>query len=111
MLALAGGPPSRRPFASARAYAQDRGNKCPGSAPVRNLILNLRAGGLWTLRGPDRWRHPRQRALEALALLLWEPAVFVDPALLRLLTTKLKRPLHGAEDWIGAYRTLWGKVR
>jgi hypothetical protein len=100
-----------RPFASARDYAEDPGNKCPGSVPIRNLILNLRADGFRPLRQPDRWHHPRQRAFESLALLLWEPAVFVDPALLRLLATKLKVTAHGSDEWIDAYRTLWRKVR
>ena len=99
-----------RAFSSARAYAEDPINKCPGSSSLRNFILNLRVGGLHWHAPPSLGRHPRQRIFHSLALLLWEAAALTDPLLKKRLKSELNMPAH-TDDWIAAYRSLWCQVR
>jgi hypothetical protein len=100
-----------RPFSSARAYAEDAVDKCPGSSPFLDFLLNLRADRLRPRARPSLWRHPRQRIFHSLALLLWEPAAISDPQLRRRVGAELNVRPTAAGDWIGAYRTLWCRVR
>lgn len=59
-------------FESARDYALSPANKVPGSNPWRNLVLNAKAfGPLFAFRKGCH-RHPREKILNALALLLWD---------------------------------------
>jgi hypothetical protein len=96
-----------RAFPTAMAYAADPRDKCPGTSRIRNVLLNLRAGVLRS--GPRPWRHPRQRILRALAILLWEPGAMDDPALAQRVRGELG--LGGTGDWQPAYMSLWSKVR
>lgn len=100
-----------RVFPSARAYAEDAGDKLPDWPPLRNFVLNLRANRLRVRRHPSPWRHPRQRIFRALALLLWEPATFADPALRRRLEVELNASIATSAEALAAYRTLWAGVR
>lgn len=97
-----------RSFATAREYSRDPADKWPGTSVVRNAVLNLRADGL-RLR-PNPARHPRQRALESLALLLWDPAAALGEEL-----AKLQRDLRTSETsypgLVGAYESLWLRCR
>ncbi len=66
-------------FSSAREYALWPGNKCPEKSWWRNTAINL------TTFGPSAeltriTRYPRERLLNALALLLWEPDAFRGPS-------------------------------
>lgn len=99
------------PFPSARAYAEDARNQLPGWPRLRNFILNLRANRLRWRADPSPWWHPRQRIFRALALLLWEPATFADPALRRRLETELNARAAQLDEAVAAYRTLWSRVR
>ena len=98
-----------RTFGTARSYADDKSDKCPGSSPFLNLILNLRANLLRPGRG--LWRHPRQRVFNSLALLLWEPNAATDLVKLRRVEAELNIRGSGPGDVIGAYRALWSRVR
>lgn len=100
-----------RPFSSARAYAEDPGDKCPGSSPFRSFALNLRADGFRPRVRPSPWRHPRQRIFHSLALLLWEPAALADPELQRRLQAELNTRATTADECLAAYRSLWAQVR
>lgn len=100
-----------RAFPSARAYAEDTGDKCPGSPRLLNFLLNLRANGFRLRAHPSPWRHPRQRIFNSLALLLWEPATFTDPDLRRRLGTELNTRASTIDEWIAAYRAVWCRVR
>jgi hypothetical protein len=62
-------------FGSARDYALSSHDKCPETRPARNLLVNLKLAGPRALLRSDRWRHPRNHALSALSLLLWDPQV------------------------------------
>jgi hypothetical protein len=99
------------PFPTARSYAEDACDKCPGSSPILNILLNLRADGLRPRTRPRPWRHPRQRIYHSLALLLWEPAAATDPALRARIDGELNARGSGPGDWLGAYRRLWSQVR
>lgn len=100
-----------RAFPTAAAYAVDRGNKCPGTDPLRNFFLNFRANGFRFHARPNPWRHPRQRVFHALALLLWEPATFTNPAWRARLETELNLRGRPGDEWLAAYRRLWGRVQ
>ena len=100
-----------RPFASARAYAEDAADKCPDSSPVLDFLLNLRANRLRPRAEPSPWRHPRQRIFNSLALLLWEPAATTDPNLRKRVGAELNARATTVGDWIAAYRALWCRVR
>ena len=100
-----------RSFPSAREYAHDTVNKCPGSNPLLNALLNARANGFRFRAQPSPWRHPRQRIYHALALLLWEPGALTDPALRRQLEVELNLGKRPASEWLPAYRALWSRVQ
>jgi hypothetical protein len=100
-----------RKFPSARAYVEDAGDKCPGSSPFLNVLLNLRADRLRLRRTPNPLRHPRQRVFHSLALLLWEPVATSDPAQLRRVGAELNARGTTLSEWIAAYRVLWSRVR
>ena len=100
-----------RAFPSARAYAEDAGDQCPGCPRLLNFLLNLRANGFRLRAHPSPWRHPRQRIFRSLALLLWEPATFTDPGLRRRLGTELNTRATAIGGWMAAYRALWRRVR
>jgi len=101
----------RRPFPSARAYAEDAGDQCPGSSLLQNILLNLRADNFRPHAAPRPWRHPRQRIFRSLALLLWEPGALTDPRLRVSLETQLHASAATMDGWITAYRALWCRVR
>ena len=100
-----------RTFPSARAYAEDACDKCPGTSRLLNILLNLRADGLRVRAKPRPWRHPRQRILHSLALLLWEPLAAAEPDLQARIRAELGSRGASLEEWIGPYRALWGRVR
>lgn len=60
-------------FGSVRDYAAGRGKLCAESGWVRHTLLNLARFGRRALRGRLAVRHPRERILRTLALLLWDP--------------------------------------
>ncbi len=100
-----------RAFPSARAYVEDSCDKCPGSSLFFNVLLNLRADGFRPRARPSPWRHPRQRVLHSLALLLWEPEAISDPTQLRRVETELNARGTSLGEWIAAYRALWIRIR
>ena len=59
-------------FASARDYALNPLDKCPGANPWRNRLLNAKAFGPAAFFSNRSRRYPRERLLNALALLLWD---------------------------------------
>ena len=98
-----------RTFPSARAYAEDACDKCPGTSRILNLALNLRVDGL-RMR-PRPWRHPRERILQSLALLLWEPMAAAEPELRARIRSELGSRGGNPADCITPFRALWSRVR
>jgi hypothetical protein len=100
-----------RAFPSARAYAEDAHDVCPGSSPFFNILLNLRADGFRLRAKPRPWRHPRQRLFRSLSLLLWEPGATDEPALKRRIQAELNTRASSYGECVAAYRDLWQRVR
>jgi len=97
-------------FPSARAYAESRLDKCPGTAAPRNTLLQLRSLGLRPLLEARAGRHPRERIFHALALLLWEPAALHEPGLRARLQRELQTRATTFPEVMRAYRALWSRV-
>ncbi len=96
-----------RPFASARAYAEEEANKCPEEPAWRNLLVTAQTFGLTGALFDRRLQYPRARLLRALALLLWEPRTLSEPALLHLVQRELHTEAKDFPGLVGAYLRLW----
>jgi len=92
---------------SAAGYASSRINKWPDTNSWRNRLVNVRVFGPRALLLPRNSRHPRERILNALVLLLWVRAQ-TSPAL----TRKVQRELLSSEPiaLIPAYRERWSRA-
>jgi hypothetical protein len=94
-----------RNFGTPAEYITCKQNKCPETSAFRNLLLNVVYLRRNALAAP--WRHPRQRVLNALTILLWLPLDATSiPSLQRLLATKSA----DFPSLIAAYRALWSRV-
>lgn len=94
------------PFGSPRDYAFSPSNKCPETSAWRNRLINLRAFGPSGLA----WaRYPRERLFNAMALMLWEPAVMTDPALLSKTLAELQTNANGFAGLVVAFQQLWSR--
>jgi rhamnosyltransferase len=94
-------------FSSVREYSFHRRAKCADAARWRNYLLNLRTFGSKAALMPLSWRYPRERLLNAMALLLWDGEEPQEPEVVRHLQTQLST---NAVDWHGflaAYKDLW----
>jgi len=98
------------PFASAREYALSRVVKCPESQGRRNALVNLKVLGARACLESGAFRHPRERILNALTLLLWEPATLATPALQRHVQRELRTTAQTFPGLVAVYRELWGRV-
>lgn len=92
---------------SAAGYASSRINKWPDTNGWRNRLANVKVFGPRALLIPRNNRHPRERILNALVLLLWVRAQ-TSPAL----TRKVRRELLWSEPsaMIPAYRERWSRA-
>jgi hypothetical protein len=98
----------RHSFISARHYATSLLPKWSASHPLRNALLNLKLFRRPVLHGLSR--HPRERILESLALLLWEPLALADSTLRALLHANLHAPGTDRPAAVRRYRELWPRV-
>jgi hypothetical protein len=94
-------------FRSAADYATSDVNKWPGTSRWRNRLANVRVFGPRALLLPRNRRHPRERILNALVLLLW-----VRAGTSHELTRKIQRELLLFEPTavIPAYRKRWSRA-
>lgn len=97
-------------FDSPREYAESALNKCRESSRRRNILINLRALGLRPLLEGRAARHPRERILNVLPLLLWERTAIASPELLRFVQRELQTEASAFSELMRAYRELWAKV-
>jgi hypothetical protein len=96
-------------FTSPREYAELPLEKSPDTEPARNLLVNLKAfGGRPPLAAS--FRHPRNRILHALPLLLWEPSTLTSPELLKRLQSELRTHATTFPALMEAYRAIWQHV-
>ncbi len=97
----------QRQFTSNLDYALSPVNKCPETNPSRNRLVNARRFGAGALLDKRASRYPRERLLNALTLLLWEPQAAADPLLLRKIQAELHSEAGSFRDLVFAYRDLW----
>jgi hypothetical protein len=95
-------------FNTIRDYALDHRHKCPETNSWRNRLVNAKAFGLPAGWAPSSTRYPRERILNSLALLLWEPAAR-DPVLLQKLQRELRTPATEFAALVAAYHALWSR--
>jgi hypothetical protein len=92
---------------SAASYAASRINKWPDTNRWRNRLATVRVFGPRALLISRPSRHPRERILNALVLLLWV-GVQTSPALTRNVRRELLWPKRTA--MIPAYRKRWSRA-
>jgi hypothetical protein len=97
----------KRPFASARAYASDKAPKCPEISRWKSRAVSARSFGIFSAILPRSDRYPRERLLNTLPLLLWEPAVLNEDALLRSVQRELGTAASNFRELVAAYARLW----
>ena len=97
-------------FETPRDYAESSLHKCRESSARRNVLVNLRALGFRPLLEGRATRHPRERILNALPLLLWERPALASPEMLCFLQRELQTDATSFPDLVRAYRQLWSKV-
>ena len=90
-------------------YALSNLDKCPETNSFRNLLINGKTFGPTVFFEGKPLRYPRERLLQSLPLLLWEPSALVDPSLLHNLQTELNTSAITLPDLVLAYETLWKK--
>lgn len=102
----------QRRFSSPLAYAASDADKCPESPRWRNWLVNLLHFGPKALWDPGRvTRYPRERLLQALPLLLWEPAALLDLDFHRHLRHSLATTASDFPGLVAAYARLWERFR
>lgn len=92
----------KQAFADHRDYAFSPINKQPEQKPLKNFAINLRLGAL-------AMTYPRQRLLEALALLLWSPDALGREETLPKLQRDLRTRAKDFSGLVAAYRQLWSR--
>lgn len=93
-------------LSSPRSYAFSPTNKCPEISTLRNRLVNIRAFGA---SGMACGRYPRERLFHAMALMLWEPEVTADAALLTKAQTELRTHALDFTGLVSAYLNLWSR--
>ncbi len=97
-------------FSSIQDYVEDPVDKYPEASPIRNSLVNLKVLGPGrTLRCPIT-RHPRERVLNSLSLMLWEPEAFVSAHWRQRLQRELCTDAPDFPGMLSAYRKLWARV-
>lgn len=82
-----------RKFVSQNDYALCSLNKCPETQPWRNWLMNAKISRARIFFQRAAFRHPRERLLNRLALLLWE-----------------RRATFAGEPAVDNYRKLWRQL-
>jgi hypothetical protein len=98
----------RHSFISPRHYATSSSGKWPDSTAFRSGLLNFKVFARPVIY--KAMRHPRERILESLALLLWEPVALSDSCLRELLQKNLRASFSDRATAVSRYRELWSKV-
>lgn len=94
-------------FASLRDYALSPINKCAEAPAWRNLLINAAVFRSGALTSSKIFRYPRERLLESLPLLLWEPEPAQDPMRLRFVQERLNSRANDFPGLVAAYANVW----
>ncbi|HEX4265667.1 MAG TPA: hypothetical protein VH597_15130, partial [Verrucomicrobiae bacterium] len=95
-------------FSSAHDYAFSLVEKCAGTPPWRNVLLNIKTFGVRTVLDRMADRYPRERLLNSLPLLLWDEALN-DLRVKRHLQKELRTTASDWQGFVAAYRAVWPK--
>jgi hypothetical protein len=98
-----------RQFRSIADYIDDRSDKWPEATGPRNVLVNMKVLGP-TAFADRLWRHPRNRVLTALSMLLWQADAITSPSSRARLQRELRTTAHAFPSLVTAYRDLWSKV-
>jgi hypothetical protein len=93
-------------FRCAREYASSPVDKFPGANPWRNRLVNAKAFGPAAFFQKRGRRHPRERILNSLALLLWGTSSSNSESQ-HGLSGELPRPADDEAKALKVYRELW----
>ena len=96
-------------FTSARGYALNPLDKYPGTNPWRNRLVNAKTFGSPAFFPKRSRRHPRERILNTLALLLWEPSTS-SSEMQHWLGDELRRPAGAGANPVKFYEELWQQL-
>src|SRR4051794_5885754 len=96
-------------FENIRGYARNPRPKCPETSRWRNCLVNLKTFGPRSFFCRQMTRYPRERILEALALLLWLPQTCFDAQLLGFVQSALNSSSQSFPELFRAYQSLWGR--
>ena len=91
-------------FADLEIYCFDPADKCPETDSHRNRLINARRFGTREMLNP---RYPRERLLNTLPLLLWEPNALTDAKPRLFIQTQLRTSETAATEVVRAYESLW----
>ena len=99
----------RESFRSVERYALGVQRKCTEASTLRAILVNAKQLGLRSLVSQPT-RHPRERVLTTLPLLLWQPDVVSSPALLARVQAELRTSAADLRGLIAAYTAIWSRV-
>ncbi len=97
----------KQPFDSIESYALSPTDKCPETKAVRNVLINVRRFRSAVFSAGKTFRYPRERLLEALPLLLWEPSTLSSKALLGRVQSNLQSNATSFPALVDDYFKLW----
>lgn len=97
-------------FASIPIYVLSGINKCPETSRHRNRLVNAKVFGLGEMFRLGACRHPGERILDALALMLWAPGALREADSLRFLQSALRTSAASFPELVQAYHSLWRRL-
>lgn len=92
------------PFPNVSAYSFHEADKCPETDSRRNCLINARRFGTREMLNA---RYPRERLLNTLPLLLWEPGALNRKEPLTFIQNQLRTPEAEYSQLVRAYEALW----
>lgn len=98
------------PFRSVCEYAASPATKCPETSVAHNVLLNLKVLGAGAVAHGRLSRHPRERVLNTLPVLLWQPDALSSPSARAHLRRELLADTTDPAGLIAAYRSIWERV-
>jgi len=101
----------RRGFRSVAEYA-DVQVKCPDGRRMRTILVNAKVLGFGALFAGNTLRHPRERILTALPLLLWQTAAITSGKthVLARVQHELRTEASSFSGLVSAYQEIWSRV-
>jgi hypothetical protein len=96
-------------FESPEQYASSPMNKCPETHALKNWLVNMRTFGPAASLRPSGSRYPRERLLNSLCLLLFEPNALEQRHTLRAVQESLQSTSSKFPELVQTYWQLWSR--